>query len=996
MCKDLSMVYGGVLALVLGILAARGDDQSTFGGFLGCRFSSVCKFDEECVDDRLFGNCQKENRRKDHYEYFLDHSTLQKLEISIERLLEEGYTWNNVLTQCVLGNILLSYRRGISPDPDWCNKIGIEDQGKDQEVIDDTTNILEKYFVDHYSSLRNNELPALSDRSIEDTVDIDYPNGGFSGPSQKKDEFVTIHKYFSKEKPNVDKRYEGNDILYPASSSEENFVGDDADGLGYSPLTREDGLGDGLDDLLARMEPQDLAAVKMYLSGVDDGGRSQLMNMPAQQDIQIENRGDGGWEDTEQAEGPLDVPDMVSMNNEPLRSSEILADELLPPGDDMEQQGGSNEMSLSPPDAKVLSDLIEERISVNDLSQDESERLLQYVDGMLADIQEEKPDQTEPDIQVLHSEEVKRTGENEIPDKKEQMPHDSLSNPSGNAHIKVMTATHKRDPLFEQAASNTGNVVAAADSEVSEPEDDHHDHHFEDSMVNTHTDPPKFDFVDGNYAFVKVKAMSGEVNTEKAQVLIAELEQILGLPDDSLHFNKLQNDEITFEVDRDLNATAVANLALANAEKLQNTTGLTVTSAGIGKETKVSVLENNGPKYFVLTFVLCGCIAAIVLAVITLYIVRRHHQSKEKLAQLAGAGEANDSSKDYQDLCRQRMQSKSSEKPEPLNAASRVGSVSTSEGNARSPSGSRSSTSSWSEEPVQSNMDISTGHVVLSYMEDHLKNKDRLDEEWEGLCAYEAEPNAITVATEPSNMRRNRYSDILPYDHSRVVLSSSMNVSGSDFINATTITDHDPRNPAYIATQGPLPHTVADFWQMVWEQGSVVIVMLTKLTENGVAMCHRYWPEEGSDLYHTYEVHLVSEHIWCDDYLVRSFYLKNLQTNETRTVTQFHFLTWPDLGIPASTKALLDFRRKVNKSYRGRSCPIVVHCSDGVGRTGTYSTIDMVLNRLSKGAKEIDIAATLEHIRDQRMNVVKTKEQFEFALASVAEEVNAILKALPQ
>ena len=143
-------------------------------------------------------------------------------------------------------------------------------------------------------------------------------------------------------------------------------------------------------------------------------------------------------------------------------------------------------------------------------------------------------------------------------------------------------------------------------------------------------------------------------------------------------------------------------------------------------------------------------------------------------------------------------------------------------------------------------------------------------------------------------------------------------------------TDHDPRNPAYIATQGPLPQTSADFWQLVWEQGSVVIVMLTRLTEEGRAMCHRYWPEEGSELYHIYEVHLVSEHIWCDDYLVRSFYLKNLRTGETRTVTQFHFLSWPENGVPQSTKALLEFRRKVNKSYRGRSCPIVVHCRWGI------------------------------------------------------------------
>ena len=79
--------------------------------------------------------------------------------------------------------------------------------------------------------------------------------------------------------------------------------------------------------------------------------------------------------------------------------------------------------------------------------------------------------------------------------------------------------------------------------------------------------------------------------------------------------------------------------------------------------------------------------------------------------------------------------------------------------------------------------------------------------------------------------------------------------------------------------------------------------------ENGVAMSARYWPEEGSEVYHNYEVHLVSEHIWCDDYLVRSFYLKNLKTNETRTVTQFHFLSWPENGVPSSAKAILDFRR---------------------------------------------------------------------------------------
>ncbi|KAH0516130.1 Receptor-type tyrosine-protein phosphatase N2 [Microtus ochrogaster] len=151
--------------------------------------------------------------------------------------------------------------------------------------------------------------------------------------------------------------------------------------------------------------------------------------------------------------------------------------------------------------------------------------------------------------------------------------------------------------------------------------------------------------------------------------------------------------------------------------------------------------------------------------------------------------------------------------------------------------------------------------------------------------------------------------------------------------------DHDPRNPAYIATQGPLPATVADFWQMVWESGCAVIVMLTPLSENGVRQCHHYWPDEGSNLYHVYEVNLVSEHIWCQDFLVRSFYLKNLQTNETRTVTQFHFLSWYDQGVPSSTRSLLDFR------------------SDGAGRSGTYVLIDMVLNKMAKVLLKLSAAS---------------------------------------
>ncbi|KAJ8970255.1 hypothetical protein NQ317_010499 [Molorchus minor] len=443
---------------------------------------------------------------------------------------------------------------------------------------------------------------------------------------------------------------------------------------------------------------------------------------------------------------------------------------------------------------------------------------------------------------------------------------------------------------------------------------------------------------------------------------------------------------------RGLNATEVAKQIETIKDQLQDSTGVEVTSIGVGdslnRQTVVSVPLNNQQQFYVVIFLVCGVLAAMIIAAACLILIRRHIKSKEKLQGLTKP--ETEASKDYQDLCRARMAAKGQPAGESVHGKI----TSLSRESEQSPS-SRSSTSSWSEEPALHNMDISTGHMVLSYMEDHLKNKDRLEQEWVALCAYVAEPCETTVAQKKENVDKNRYPEIVPYDHARVVLNELSNASGSDYINASSITDHDPRNPAYIATQGPLPHTAAEFWQLIWEQGAVVIVMLSRLTEGGAAMCHRYWPEEGSELYHIYEVHLVSEHIWCDDYLVRSFYLKNVRTGETRTVTQFHFLSWPESGVPASTKALLEFRRKVNKSYRGRSCPIVVHCSDGAGRTGTYCLIDMVLSRMAKGAKEIDIAATLEHLRDQRRNMVATKQQFEFVLTAVAEEVHAILKALP-
>ncbi|XP_051046470.1 receptor-type tyrosine-protein phosphatase-like N [Phodopus roborovskii] len=466
---------------------------------------------------------------------------------------------------------------------------------------------------------------------------------------------------------------------------------------------------------------------------------------------------------------------------------------------------------------------------------------------------------------------------------------------------------------------------------------------------------------------------------------------------------------VTFRIrhnEQNLSLADVTQQAGLVKSELEAQTGLQILQTGVGqREEAAAVLPRQAHgispmRSVLLTLVALAGVAGLLVALAVALCMRHHsrQREKERLAALGPEGAHGDTTFEYQDLCRQHMATKSlfnraEGQPEP----SRVSSVSSqfSDAAQASPS-SHSSTPSWCEEPAQANMDISTGHMILAYMEDHLRNRDRLAKEWQALCAYQAEPNTCATAQGECNIKKNRHPDFLPYDHARIKLKVESSPSRSDYINASPIIEHDPRMPAYIATQGPLSHTIADFWQMVWESGCTVIVMLTPLVEDGVKQCDRYWPDEGSSLYHVYEVNLVSEHIWCEDFLVRSFYLKNVQTQETRTLTQFHFLSWPAEGTPASTRPLLDFRRKVNKCYRGRSCPIIVHCSDGAGRTGTYILIDMVLNRMAKGVKEIDIAATLEHVRDQRPGLVRSKDQFEFALTAVAEEVNAILKALPQ
>uniref|UniRef100_A0A8C1TV29 Protein tyrosine phosphatase receptor type Jb, tandem duplicate 1 n=1 Tax=Cyprinus carpio TaxID=7962 RepID=A0A8C1TV29_CYPCA len=220
------------------------------------------------------------------------------------------------------------------------------------------------------------------------------------------------------------------------------------------------------------------------------------------------------------------------------------------------------------------------------------------------------------------------------------------------------------------------------------------------------------------------------------------------------------------------------------------------------------------------------------------------------------------------------------------------------------------------------------------------------------------------------NKAKNRYSNVLPYDASRVKLS----VCGSpfdDYINANCIPGYNSRKE-FIAAQGPLPVTVNEFWRMVWEKNVYTIVMLTKCNEMGRVKCEKYWPS-GTNHFHNISVTTTSE-IELESWTIRDFRIKNVKTAESRYVRQFHFTAWPDHGVPQTTEVLIDFRHLVREHMEqySRHSPTVVHCSAGVGRTGTFIAIDHLIFQIERDSI-VDIYGIVNDMRMHRPLMVQTE-----------------------
>ncbi|XP_057193350.1 receptor-type tyrosine-protein phosphatase T isoform X1 [Triplophysa rosa] len=252
-------------------------------------------------------------------------------------------------------------------------------------------------------------------------------------------------------------------------------------------------------------------------------------------------------------------------------------------------------------------------------------------------------------------------------------------------------------------------------------------------------------------------------------------------------------------------------------------------------------------------------------------------------------------------------------------------------------------------------------------------------EEYEGLAEGQTAP--WETAKKDENRNKNRYGNIIAYEHTRVRLQPLEGDPHSDYINANYI-DGYHRQRHYIATQGPMQETVRDFWRMIWQENSASIVMVTNLVEVGRVKCVRYWPDE-TEVYGDIKVTLIETEPLAE-YVIRTFTVQKKGHHEMREIRQFHFTSWPDHGVPCYATGLLGFIRQVKFLNPPDAGPIVVHCSAGAGRTGCFIAVDIMLD-MAESEGVVDIFNCIRELRSQRVNMVQTEEQYVFVHDAILE-----------
>ncbi|XP_026300845.1 tyrosine-protein phosphatase Lar isoform X13 [Apis mellifera] len=273
---------------------------------------------------------------------------------------------------------------------------------------------------------------------------------------------------------------------------------------------------------------------------------------------------------------------------------------------------------------------------------------------------------------------------------------------------------------------------------------------------------------------------------------------------------------------------------------------------------------------------------------------------------------------------------------------------------------------------------------IQKLMQPEIESITGMELEFKKLSNIKVDSSRFISANLPCNKHKNRLVHILPYECTRVCLQPQRNIEGSDYINASLIDGYRYRG-AYIATQGPLCDTTDDFWRMLWEHNSTIVVMLTKLKEMGREKCHQYWPSDRSIRYQCFVVDPIAEYNM-PQYILREFKVTDARDGASRTVRQFQFIDWPEQGVPKSGDGFIDFIGQVHKTKEqfGQDGPITVHCSAGVGRTGVFITLSIVLERMQYEGV-VDIFQTVRILRTQRPAMVQTEDQYQFCYRASLE-----------